>query len=28
LTEIVEDQMAELDYGFKQQAKHIQELLS
>ena len=28
LTEMVEDQMAELDYGFKQQAKHIQELLS
>jgi hypothetical protein len=28
LTEMVEDQMAEFDYGFKQQAKHIQELLS
>jgi RimJ/RimL family protein N-acetyltransferase len=28
LTEMVEDQMAEVDYGFKQQAKHIQELLS
>jgi GNAT superfamily N-acetyltransferase len=28
LTEMVEDQMAELDYGFKQQAKHLQELLS
>jgi RimJ/RimL family protein N-acetyltransferase len=28
LTEMVEDQMAEFDYGFKQQAKHFQELLS
>lgn len=28
LTEMVEDQMAELDYGFKQQAKHIQELVT
>jgi RimJ/RimL family protein N-acetyltransferase len=28
LTEMVEDQMAELDYGFKQQAKHLQELVS
>jgi GNAT superfamily N-acetyltransferase len=28
LTEMVEDQMAEVDYGFKQQAKHFQELLS
>jgi RimJ/RimL family protein N-acetyltransferase len=28
LTEIVEDQMAEFDYGIKQQAKHFQELLS
>jgi hypothetical protein len=25
---MVEDQMAELDYGFKQQAKHIQELVT
>ncbi len=25
LTEIVEDQMAEFDYGFKQQAKQLQE---
>lgn len=28
LTEIVEEHMAEFDYGFKQQAKHFQELLS
>jgi hypothetical protein len=28
LTEMVEDQMAEMDYGIKQQAKHFQELLS
>ena len=28
LTEMVEDKMAELDYGFKQQAKHFQELVS
>jgi RimJ/RimL family protein N-acetyltransferase len=28
LTEMVEDQMAELDYGFKQQAKHVQELMT
>jgi GNAT superfamily N-acetyltransferase len=28
LTEMVEEQMAEVDYGFKQQAKHIQKLLS
>jgi RimJ/RimL family protein N-acetyltransferase len=28
LTEMVEDQMAEVDYGFKQQVKHFQELLS
>lgn len=28
LTEMVEDQMAEFDYGIKQQAKHFQELLS
>jgi GNAT superfamily N-acetyltransferase len=28
LTEMMEDQMAEVDYGFKQQAKHFQELLS
>jgi GNAT superfamily N-acetyltransferase len=28
LTEIVEDQMAELDYGFKQQAKHVQDLVT
>lgn len=28
LTEIMEDQMAEFDYGFKQQAKHLQELVA
>lgn len=28
LTEMVEDQIAEVDYGFKQQAKHFQELVS
>ena len=28
LTEMMEDQMAEVDYGFKQQAKNLQELLS
>ena len=28
LTEMMEDQMAEVDYGFKQQAKNFQELLA
>lgn len=28
LTEMVEDQVAELDYGFKQQAKHVQDLMT
>ena len=28
LTEMMEDQMAEFDYGFKQQAKHLQELVA
>jgi GNAT superfamily N-acetyltransferase len=28
LTEMVEEQMAEVDYGFKQQAKHFQDLVS
>ena len=28
LTEMVEDQLAEVDYGFKQQAKHFQELVA
>jgi GNAT superfamily N-acetyltransferase len=28
LAEMMEDQLAEVDYGFKQQAKHFQELLS
>lgn len=28
LTEIVEDQMAEIDYGIKQKAKHLQELVN
>jgi RimJ/RimL family protein N-acetyltransferase len=28
LTEMMEDQMAELDYGFKQQAKHVQDLVT
>jgi GNAT superfamily N-acetyltransferase len=28
LTEMVEDQMAEFDYGFKQQAKHVQALVT
>jgi hypothetical protein len=28
LTEMMEDQMAEVDYGFKQQAKNFQELVA